>query len=210
MVETVPAQNIDLRYSIATFGIQLVEDDQFFREWQDNLPALTEIDKLLLDKVKAGYLNLINYPPMLEDVVKMAVLYPMLFLADFYLVPFFFKLEQSIDIASEDEGTIVKGRIDTLVLKDRFWVMAIESKKAAFSIEAGLAQILTYMLGNPHPEQPSYGTIATGGSFVFLKLVKGEPPQYATSKVFITRNPGNELYDVLRILQRLRQIAINN
>ncbi|MBO1351699.1 MAG: hypothetical protein EBE86_031970 [Hormoscilla sp. GUM202] len=88
--------------------------------------------------------------------------------------------------------------------------MAIESKKAAFSIEAGLAQILTYMLGNPHPEQPSYGTIATGGSFVFLKLVKGEPPQYATSKVFITRNPGNELYDVLRILQRLRQIAINN
>ncbi|MBC6471421.1 MAG: restriction endonuclease subunit R [Hormoscilla sp. GM102CHS1] len=210
MVETVPAQNIDLRYLIATFGIQLVEDDQFFREWQDNLPALTEIDKLLLDKVKAGYLNLINYPPMLEDVVKMAVLYPMLFLADFYLVPFFFQLEQSIDIASEDEGTIVKGRIDTLVLKDRFWVMAIESKKAAFSIEAGLAQILTYMLGNPHPEQPSYGTIATGGSFVFLKLVKGEPPQYATSKVFITRNPGNELYDVLRILQRLRQIAINN
>jgi len=44
----------------------------------------------------------------------------MLFLADFYLVSFFVKLEQSIDIASEDEGTIVKGRIDTLVLKDRF------------------------------------------------------------------------------------------
>ena len=209
MVETVQAQNIDLRYLITTFGIQLVEDDQFFREWQDNLPAITEIDKLLLDKVKAGYLNLINYWPMLEDVVKMAVLYPMLFIADFYLVPFFFKLEQSIDIASEDEGIIIKGRIDTLVLKDQFWVMAIESKKAAFSIEEGLAQILTYMLGNPQPEQPSYGMITTGGSFVFLKLVKGEPPQYATSKVFITRNPGNELYDVLMILQRLRKIAMN-
>jgi len=210
MVETVPAQNIDLRYLITTFGIQLVQDDQFFREWQDNLPAVTEIDKQLLDKVKASYLNLINYPPMLEDVVKMAVLDPILFIADFYLAPFFVKLEQSIDIASEDEGIIIKGRIDTLVLKDQFWVMAIESKKAAFSIEEGLAQILTYMLGNPHPEQPSYGMITTGGSFVFLKLVKGEPPQYATSKVFITRNPGNELYDVLRILQRLRQIAINN
>jgi len=205
MVETVPAQNIDLRYLITTFGIQLVEDDQFFREWQDNLPALTEIDKQLLDKVKAGYLNLINYPPMLEDVVKMAVLDPMLFIADFYLAPFFVKLEQSIDIASEDEGIIIKGRIDTLVLKDQFWVMAIESKKAAFSIEEGLAQILTYMLGSPQPEQPSYGMITTGGSFVFLKLVKGEPPQYATSKVFITRNPGNDLYEVLRILQRLRQ-----
>jgi hypothetical protein len=66
------------------------------------------------------------------------------------------------------------------------------------------------MLGNPHPEQPSYGVITTGGSFVFLKLVKGEVPQYGMSKVFVTRNPGNELYDVLRILKRLGAIAIGN
>jgi hypothetical protein len=65
------------------------------------------------------------------------------------------------------------------------------------------------MLGNLNTKQPSYGLITTGGSFMFLKLVKGERPQYATSKVFITRNPGeNELYDVLRIFKRLSQIAI--
>ena len=69
-----------------------------------------------------------------------------------------------------------------MVLKDKFWVMAIESKKAAFSIEAGLAQILTYMLGSPQPEQPSYGMITTGGSFVFLKLVKGEPNRVRSSE----------------------------
>lgn len=210
MLETIQAKDIDLRYLIANFGIQLVEDEQFFREWQDNLPEITELEKQLLDKVKAGYLNLINYPPMLEDVVRMAVLDPILFIGDFYLSPFYVKSEQPIDIAEDDDGVIIKGRIDTLVLKDQFWVMVIESKQAAFSIEEGLAQILAYMLGNPNPDKPNFGMITTGGSFVFIKLIKEETPQYATSRVFITRNPGNELYSVLRILKRLSQIVISN
>jgi hypothetical protein len=147
---------------------------------------------------------------MLEDVVRMAVLDPILFIGDFYLSPFYVKSEQTIYIAEKDDDVIIKGRIDTLVLKDRFWVMVIESKQAAFSIEEGLAQILAYMLGNPNPDQPSFGMITTGGSFVFIKLVKGAIPQYATSRVFITRNPGNELYSVFRILKRLSQIVISN
>lgn len=210
MVQTIQAKDIDLRYLITHFGIQLIEDEQFFREWQEDLPEITDFDKQLLDKVKAGYLNLLNYPPMLEDVIRMAVLDPILFIGDFYLAPFYVKSEESVDIVTEDEGVIIKGRIDTLVLKDQLWVMVIESKRASYSIEAGLAQMLAYMLGNPNPEKPSYGMITSGGSFVFLKLVKGTCPQYATSKVFVTRNPGNELYDVLRILKRLSQIAISN
>ncbi len=43
---------------------------------------------------------------------------------------------------------------------------------------------------------------------MFVKLVNGEIPQYALSKIFITINPGNELYDVLPILKRLTQIAL--
>lgn len=201
------AKEITLRDLIINFGIQLVEDEQFFREWQDKLPEITDIDQQLLDKVKAGYINLLNYPPLLEDIVKMAVLDPILFIGDFYLSPFYVKSEEYINIISDDEGVIVKGRIDTLVLKDQFWLMVIESKKTAFSIEEGLAQILAYMLGNPNPEQPSFGMIATGSSFVFIKLVKDEIPQYAVSKGFLTRNPGNELYDVLRILKRLCQLV---
>jgi hypothetical protein len=210
MVQTIQAKDVDLRYLITNFGIQFVEDEQFFREWQDDLSEITDLEKQLLDKVKAGYLNLLNYPPMLEDVVRMAVLDPILFIGDFYLSPFYVKSEQPIDIAEKDDDVIIKGRIDTLVLKDQFWVMVIESKQAAFSIEEGLAQILAYMLGNPSPDQPSFGMITTGGSFVFIKLVKGAIPQYATSRVFITRNPGNELYSVFRILKRLSQIVISN
>ncbi|BDA68301.1 hypothetical protein CAL7716_024670 [Calothrix sp. PCC 7716] len=85
--------------------------------------------------------------------------------------------------------------------------MIIESKQAEFSIEKGLAQLLAYMLGNPHSDKPSFGMITTGGSFIFIKLVKGEVIQYGTSKIFEVRNPGNELYDVLRTLKHLTQIA---
>lgn len=209
MTQTIQAKDINLRYLIDIFGIQLVENDQFFREWEDNLPEITDLDKQLLDKVKAGFINLLNYPPMLEDIVRMAVLDPILFIADFYLHPFYVKSEEPVDIVTEDEGVIIKGRIDTLILKDQFWVMVIESKKASYSIEAGLAQILAYMLANPHPEKPSFGMITTGGSFIFIKLVQGEIPQYATSKLFAIRNPVNDLYDVCRILKRLSQLVIN-
>jgi hypothetical protein len=125
MVDTLQAQAVNLRDLIDKFGIQLVEDEQFFREWQDDLPELTDLDKQLLDKVKAGYINLLNYAPLLEKLIRMAVLDPMLFIGDFYLAPFYVKAEKPVEIIAEDEGTIVRGNMDTLVLKDQFWVMVI-------------------------------------------------------------------------------------
>ena len=208
MSQTLPAQTITLRDLIDRFGLTLTEDEDFFPEWQENLPEICDRDRELLDKVKAGYINLLNYPPLLEDVVKMAILDPILFIADFYISPFYVKSEESIEIALEDEGVIIKGKIDTLVLKEQFWVTAIESKKAAFSIEEALPQILTYMLGNPQPNRPSFGMITTGGTFVFVKLVRGEINRYAMSDLLSVRNRGNELYDVLRILKRLSQLEL--
>ena len=207
MTQTIQAKDIDLRYLIDNFGIQLVLDEQFFREWQDDLPVITDLDKQLLDKVKAGYFNLLNYPPLLEDVVRMAIIDPILFIGDFYLNPFYVKSEESLDIAVLDEDVIIKGRIDIVVFKEKLWVMIIESKKASFSIEEGLAQILAYMLGSPVSNQPCFGLIATGSEFIFVKLVKGNLHRYALSKGFLMRNPGNELYDVLRIFKSLIQIA---
>ncbi len=207
MVQIIQPQDIDLRYLIENYGLQLVEYNLFFPEWQEDLPELSDFDKQQLDKVKAGYLNLLNYPPLLEDVVRMAVLDPILFIGDFYLAPFYVKSEQSIDIVEEDDGVIIRGRIDTLVLKNQLWVMVIESKRASYSIEAGLAQMLAYMLGNPNPEKPSYGMITSGGTFIFVKCVQEDYPKYATSNLLATRNPG-DLYSVLKILKRLSQIVI--
>jgi hypothetical protein len=207
MVPIIQAETITLRELITLYGLQLVEDDQFFREWQDNLPELTDPEKQLLDQIKTGYINLRNYPPLLENTVNIAVLSPLLFIGKFYLPPFHIKLEKSVEIATEDAGTIIKGRIDFLLLNEQFWVTVIESKQVAYSVEAGLDQILAYMLATPHPEKPVFGMITSGGSFMFLKLVKGETPQYATSDIFDIRNRGNELYSVLSILKRLSQLS---
>ena len=207
MTQTIQAKDVNLRYLIDNFGLQLVLDDQIFREWQDDVPEIKDLDKQLLDKVKAGYFNLLNYPPLLEDVVRMAIVDPILLSGDFYLAPFYVKSEEPIDIAVPDDDVIIKGRINTLVFKNKLWVMIIESKKASFSIEEGLAQILVYMLDSPHPDQPCFGMIATGSELIFVKLVKENPPRYALSKGFLMRNPGNELYDVLRILKRLTQLV---
>ncbi len=206
MVQTIKAQNIDLRYLIDNFNLRLNQDEQFFSEWQENLPELTDIEKQLLDQVKASYFNLIQYPPLLENVVKLTIISPILFVGKFYLSPFYIKAEKSIDITEEDDdGMVIEGKIDILLLKNKLWVTVIESKKLAFSVDEGLPQILTYMLADPHPETPCFGMIATGANFAFVKLVRGETPQYGTSAEYSLRNPGNDLYQVLRILKRLSE-----
>jgi len=59
---------------------------------------------------------------MLEALVKMVVLLPLLKPASFYREPFFLSGEKHIKITSEDQGTIVTGKIDILVDTPQFWV----------------------------------------------------------------------------------------
>jgi hypothetical protein len=206
MVQTLQAKIVTLRDLIDNFGIQLVEDTQFFQEWEENLPEISDIEKQQLDRVKDGFINLLNYPPLLENVIRMSVVDPLLFLGGFYLAPFHVRSEPSIEITDEDEGVLIVGSLDTLVLKDKLWILVIESKRASYSVEAGLAQILSYMLASPNPEKPCFGLITSGGGFMFVKLVQGKPPQYTISKLFGIRNPG-DLYIVFSILKRLGQLV---
>ena len=207
MVQTIQSQEVNLRYLLDNFSLELVRDEEFFREWQYDLPEISDLEKELLNQVQEGYFNLLQNPPFLEDIVRMAIVDPVLFIGKFFLYPYHIRSEESINLELADKEVIIRGRIDALVLKEKLWVMIIESKRAEFSIEAGLAQLLTYLLASPHAEHPNYGLIVTGGSFIFVKLVKTEIPQYATSKMFAIRNPGNELFDVLRILKRLSETA---
>ncbi|MGC1392851.1 MAG: restriction endonuclease subunit R [Coleofasciculaceae cyanobacterium] len=207
MVQTISAKDVTLHQLETMFGLQLTEDEDFFHEWQDDLPEITDTEKQALDRVKASYLNLIKYTPMLENTVKMAVLAPVLDLAGFFLSPFHVKSEKPIEIAVEDDGNIIRGQIDVLVIREQLWFMVIEAKKAAFSIEEGLPQILAYMIATPHPQKPVFGMICTGSSFIFIKLILGENPCYATSNLFDVRNRGNDLYYVLRVFKQLARLS---
>lgn len=210
MVQTIQARNVTLRDLETKFGLQLVKDEQFFREWQDNLPEISDLEKQRLDRVQESYSNLLKYSPFLENTVKMVVLSSLLELADFYLPPFHIKSEKSVEISAEDEGTIVKGDIDVLVVSEQLWLAVIESKQAFFSLDAGRAQLLAYMLANPHPDKPTFGLLTNGGSFLFLKLVKKQTSQYAMSRMFYIFNPGNDLYGVLSVLKSLGQLTLSN
>jgi hypothetical protein len=208
MTELLTARNITLHELETTFHLQQTEDPAFFPEWQQHTPPINEQETHFLDKLKAGYMHLVKYPPVLENTVQMAIIAPLLFLADFYLPPFRITSEVTVGVTNMDEDHRVEGKIDVLVLKDSFWVMIIESKQVAFSLEAGLPQLLAYMLANPHPDSPNIGLITNGGSFMFIKLVAGEQPRYGVSRVFEMRNPGNDLAAVLAILKQIRQLFV--
>jgi hypothetical protein len=202
-LKTVSADKVDLRFLIEHFNLKYVQDLSFFSEWQGDLPIVTPEQKSDLDFIKQGYLNLLDYPPLPESAVQVAVLGPTMFLGRFFLPPFHVRGEKSIKIENEDHGVKVNGKLDILLLRENFWVMAIESKRSEFSLEAGRAQILSYMLANPDVDRPSYGLVTSGGSFTFLKLTRGETNHYSLSRIFEVINPGNELYDVFAILKKI-------
>lgn len=208
MVQIIQAEKVTLYDLENKFKLRLATDEQFFQDWKGDLPEIIDYEKQKLERVKASYLNLAKRP-MLEEMVKMVVLSPLLDMAGFYLPPFYSMSEESVEIIEEDEGVVVRGKIDVLVLQEQFWVIVIESKRAKFSLEPGIPQALAYMLANPNAEKPFFGLVTNGSNFIFMKLVKQEVPYYALSDEFTLRR-GNDLYTVLAILKRVGQLLIES
>lgn len=206
MVQTIQAEALNL-YDVKTkFGLEVVEDEQFFREWSDRLPEVTELERRQLDRVKASYSNLDQHRSMLEDAVKMVVLSPLLDLAGFYLPPFRISTEEPVQIAAEDNGVVVRGRIDVLVVQNQLWVLAIESKSTKFSITQAIPQALAYMMASPNADRLIFGLVTNGIQFIFIKLLKLDPSHYALSDEFTLLRRGNDLYGVLSVLKRLGEL----
>lgn len=200
MTQAIAAKDITLRELKQNFGIQISQDTAFFNEWLDGFTRLSEEEHHLLNRVKANFLELMEDPPMLENTVKMVVLAPLLDLAGFYHKPFRIETETSIALEMKDEGVIIRGRIDVLVVKNRLWLLVIESKRSDFAVTRAIPQALAYMLSNSEIVQPTFGMITNGNDFLFLKISRNE---YANSRLFSLVNPNNELYEVLQILKHL-------
>ncbi len=54
MIQTIPASAIQIDELELRFGLVEVEDTEFFQEWQDNLPEISDVEKQMLDKVIKG------------------------------------------------------------------------------------------------------------------------------------------------------------
>ncbi|PSB13768.1 type I restriction endonuclease subunit R [filamentous cyanobacterium CCP1] len=180
--------------------------DQFFTEWHQDLPTLSEVEKATLDKYYHRYLRHGEQGELSEGTVKLLLVFPLLELAGFYDEPFFITTEPPVEIVVEDQDEVLRGRIDTLVVQQDLWVLTVESKRSiAFS--AALPQALAYMMANPHSDRPSYGVGTDGDLFMFIKLVNQNPPEYDFSEpfsLFITRQ--NRLYDILRVFKNLARL----
>ncbi|MFW9261881.1 type I restriction endonuclease subunit R [Nostoc sp. CALU 546] len=207
MIQTIPARDISLYELEEKFGLQLATDINFFAEWTENLPTLTDAEKQAMARVKSNYLNLNKHRLMSEEAVKMVVLSPLLDLAGFYQPPFEIETETSVEISAEDESFIVKGNIDVLVIQKCFWVLVIESKSSKFDVMTALPQALAYMLDHPNSAQPTFGLLINGREFVFVKLIQQEHPWYARSYA-LSIERDSELHQVLSILKRLGELIV--
>ncbi|MFN5513704.1 MAG: type I restriction enzyme HsdR N-terminal domain-containing protein [Cyanobacteriota bacterium] len=206
MPQTIPANEITLGSLKQSFGLKTSNNPDFFSEWSTDVAQITSPEKEILDRVKTNFLELMEDPPLLENTVKLVTLAPLLDLAGFYRRPFRIETETSVEIKMEDEGVVIRGRIDILVIKNFIWLVAIESKRSDFAASCAIPQTLFYMLANPDLQQSSFGMITNGSEFVFLKSSPPPYRQYATSRLFSLLNPQNDLYDVLAILKHFGEI----
>jgi predicted type IV restriction endonuclease len=155
-----------------------------------------------LDLIKQRYFYHRQYGHLLEGAVNFIVIAPLLEMAGFYDPPFHLRSEASIRIDLEDKnGKIYQGRIDSLILQEQLWIILVESKRTSFSTEVALPQAIAYMAANPQSEQVAFGLVSNGASSIFIKL---QGVQYSFSDEFSLNRRQNELYDVLRVLNRLK------
>lgn len=192
------------------FGVVSSQDEQFFSEWSNNLPALTSTETDALDQIKAQFDRDRNQGTLAEGTINQLLTSPLLTLAGLYDEPFFVSTEPGLEIELEDRDEVLRGRIDTLIIQQQFWALVIESKSTiAFSI--ALPQAMAYMMANPNPEVPVYGLITNGDEFMFIKMLVQGLPQYDLSDVFSLLIPRrNQLYNILQVLKQIRQIMLQN
>jgi hypothetical protein len=188
----------------AQFGLSRNDDPLFFNEWSGDLPALNAVERQRLDLIKQRYLYHRQYGHLLEGAVNFIVIAPLLDMAGFYDPPFHLRSETSIRIELPDErDKIYQGRIDSLIVQDRLWIILVESKRTSFSVEVALPQAIAYMMANPQTQQPTFGLVSNGVYSIFVKLQGNE---YSFSDDFSLNRRQNELYGVLRVLNKLKRL----
>lgn len=179
-------------------------DDEFFAESFPNLDTIADSDRTSLDQLRDRFLYHWRSGKVDEGVVNLLVISPLLELAGFYDPPFRMRSEVPVTVESQVEGVTLRGRIDFLVIHQRFWRAIIESKDTTYDVSVAIPQTLAYMAGAVQNNLPLYGFVTNGSHFLFLKVQQqNEQIFYGLSDEFAVRSRPNSLYFVLSILRQL-------
>jgi hypothetical protein len=207
MPVTLPISQSILAIADLEHRFQLFPSDSktFFKEWQEDLPPLSQSELTSLERLLIRFAAHHRRGILAEGAVDKIILSPLLDLAGFYEPEFEVRTEESVEFALPGDEEILRGRIDTLIVRDRLWVLVIEAKR---TIMASLAipQALSYMMCNPQPQIHSLGMITNGDEFIFLKAVASTIPTYSVSRLFSLFLPtgSEDLFVVFQVLKKIK------
>jgi predicted type IV restriction endonuclease len=208
MVQTAVTQVIKtLNHVHQKFGLQRATDNQFFTEWFEGLPQLTTLEQETLDLIRQRFRYHREEGQVTEGAVNEIVVSRLMELAGFYDPPFRLRSELPIEITTTVETETLRGRIDFLVVQERFWCVIIESKETEFDIEVGIPQTLAYAIASSAEASPLFGMVTNGNSFIFIKI-DPQNKTYDFSETYSMLSRTNHLYDVLQILKAIATIFL--
>ena len=107
-------EKLTLRDLKTQFQLTASTEPTFFPEWHQNLPSLSAWEHQRLDRIYATYENLTE-DDLMEETLKLAIVSPLLDLADFFLPPFRVSAEEQIQLSFTETSTTYRGKIDILV-----------------------------------------------------------------------------------------------
>jgi hypothetical protein len=204
------AKNLSLGEVKEKFRIEEMLNSAFFPEWQDRISDLSDVDRQTLDQVKVDFCERQENPSQIS-IAKTFSLLPVMRAAGLTSLSGPAERIIDIDLSYDDkygDVQIVRGTIEIMISHDRLWQAIIETQPEHSHVMQVLPQVLTDMMGHASSTQPIFGLCTNGTEFVFIKLVRDRANQYALSPMFsMYRQTDNELYQVVTILQNLRQIV---
>jgi hypothetical protein len=181
-----------------------IADPNFFSEWQGPFADRSISECAVLDRLKTRYLNYAECGSITEGTVNFIMLSPLLELLGLMDAPLEVRSEKYVRFEIEDGATQLEGLMDAVVLREKLWLVVIESKRYGFSVRQALPQTLTYMMAlSSNPNPIGFGLVTTGEDFLFVKLDRVSR-QYALSDKFtLSTVQDNQLVRVVQILMAI-------
>jgi hypothetical protein len=190
------------------FSLRLSPDSLFFPEWQQNLPPLTASETAAIARWHQRFATHRERGTIAEGAVDKLLISPLLDLVGFFEPEYRIQTEAAVQYELEEEDETLRGRIDTLIVQDQFWVLVVEAKRTIM-VSLAVPQALAYMMCTPHLERPAYGMVSNGDEFIFLKLHAAPQPEYSASKLYSLFFPPNNqaLIEVFQVLKQVKLVT---
>ena len=186
-----------------------------------SLEPLTEFEQQELIQTCEDFDSYLTDGKVSEGQVKLVSVGPLLRLAGFYRSPIKMFLEEGIaDIAVEDEGATITGRLDLLAIDKNtltttdvpFWILVIETKNSAIDVLAGLPQLLAYAYKSLQHQTSVWGLVTNGARYQLAYIQSGTPLTFQLMPLLnlMDCEPAIQILQVLKAICKLQNTRLGN